>query len=78
MPRLPATFAVLVDAVVDDGGVVGYVRSNEVGDTISTVDGVTVPAGAIVTVLALQREAGGKSGHYGSAASADQAIPDAG
>lgn len=59
----------------DDGGAVAYVRANDVGNNVSTVDAVTVPAGQIVTVLALQREAGGKSGHYGAEDGADQAMP---
>ncbi|UYM05193.1 copper transporter [Solicola gregarius] len=58
-----------------DGGVVAYVRSNDVGETVSTVDAVNVAAGQIVTALALQREAGGKSGHYGAEDGAAQAMP---
>lgn len=61
-----------------DDGAVAYIRSNDVGDSVSTVDAVSVTAGQIVTVLALQREAGGKSGHYGTEDGADQAMPDAG
>lgn len=61
-----------------DGGAVAYLRSNDIGDSVSTVDAVTVPAGQVVTVLALQRESSGNSGHYGVEDGADQALPGVG
>lgn len=60
------------------GGAVAYIRGNDIGDSVSTVDAVTVAAGQVVTVLGLQREASGKSGHYGVEDGADEALPGVG
>ncbi|MDN5855562.1 MAG: copper transporter, partial [Actinomycetia bacterium] len=61
-----------------EGGAVAYLRANDAGDSVSTVDAVTVSAGQVVTVLALQGEASGKSGNYGVEDGADQALPGIG
>lgn len=88
--ELIATVAAAVDAAssgvvvtgppssASDGGALAYLRGNDVGDSVSTVDAVTVSAGQVVTVLALQREASGKSGNYGVEDGADQALPGIG
>lgn len=65
-------------SAAEGGGVVAYVRENDIGNSVSTVDAVTVPAGQVVTVLALQREAGGTSGHFGAEAGAGAAMPSVG
>jgi hypothetical protein len=44
---------------------------------LSTVDAVERTAGAVVTVLALEVEADGRSGHYGTGAAGDGAVPGA-
>ena len=44
---------------------------------VSTVDAADRAAGAVVTVLALGREAAGESGHYGAVDAADGAMPGA-
>lgn len=62
----------------DDGGAVGYVRDGDLSGTVSTVDAVTARAGQIVTVLALEQEAGGKSGQYGTGEGVDGVMPDVG
>lgn len=56
-------------------GAVKAVRDGDTADDVSTVDVVNVPAGRVVTVLALQREASGHTGHYGAANSKDGAMP---
>lgn len=56
-------------------GAVKAVREGEAADEVSTVDVVNVPAGRIVSVLALQRQGAGKSGHYGAVAAKDGAMP---
>lgn len=60
----------------DDGGIIGYVRGSDISDSVSTVDAINVRAGQVVTVLALQREADGKSGQYGTGDGADAAMPE--
>lgn len=62
----------------DDGGVVGYIRDGDLSGTVSSVDAATVTAGQVVAVLALQREADGKSGQYGTGDGADGVMPDVG
>ncbi|MGH3360485.1 MAG: copper transporter [Nocardioidaceae bacterium] len=62
----------------DEGGAIHYVRDGDLSGTLSTVDTATVSAGQVVTVLALQREVDGRSGHYGAGDGADQAMPDVG
>lgn len=62
----------------DEGGVVGYVRGGDLSGTVSTVDTVTVSAGQVVAVLALEKEAGGESGQYGTGDDVDGAMPDVG
>ncbi len=44
---------------------------------VSTVDAVERTAGAVVVVLALEAEADGRSGHYGTGAAGDGAVPGA-
>ena len=57
-------------------GVIKALRDGDAADTVSSVDVVDTPAGQIVTVLALQREAAGDSGHYGAVDPKDGAMPD--
>ena len=65
-------------SAAQDGGAVAYLRGNDGSQEVSTVDAVTVSAGQVVTVLALQREASGKVGHYGVQDGADEALPGVG
>jgi hypothetical protein len=59
-------------------GLVGSARADPTAaDEVSTVDAVDRTAGAVVTVLALQAEAAGRSGHYGTGAAGDGAVPGA-
>lgn len=62
------------DAATDQGAVKA-VREGDASDQVSTVDVVNVAAGRIVAVLALQREAAGKAGHYGAVDAQDGAMP---
>ena len=59
-----------------EDGLVGTVRADPTtADVVSTVDAVERTAGAVVAVLALREEADGKSGHYGTSAAPDGALP---
>ena len=61
-----------------EDGLVGTVRADPTAaNEVSTVDAVDRTAGAVVTVLALQAEAAGRSGHYGTGAAGDGAVPGA-
>lgn len=67
-----------VESSADDG-LVGAVRADPTAaNKLSTVDAVERTAGAVVAVLALEIEADGRSGHYGTGAAADGAVPGAG
>ena len=64
-----------VESSAEDG-LVGTVRADPAtANEISTVDAVERTAGAVVAVLALRAEAGGTSGHYGTGAAGDGAVP---
>jgi len=56
-------------------GAIKAIRASEAAEQVSTVDVANVPAGQIVAALALQREAAGKAGHYGTSEAADGAMP---
>lgn len=59
-----------------DDGLVGSVRADPTtANEVSTVDAVERTAGAVVTVLALEAEADDRSGHYGTGAAGDGAVP---
>jgi hypothetical protein len=59
-----------------EDGLVGEVRADPAAaNEVSTVDAVERTAGAVVTVLALEAEAAGRSGHYGTGAAGDGAVP---
>jgi hypothetical protein len=59
-----------------DDGLVSSVRADPTtADIVSTVDAIERTAGAVVAVLALQDEAKGKSGHYGTADAPDGTMP---
>lgn len=59
-----------------DDGLVGQIRADPTAaKTISTVDVGDSVAGAVVTVLALEEQAAGGSGHYGSSAAPDGPLP---
>jgi hypothetical protein len=61
-----------------DDGLVGAVRADPTAaGEVSTVDAVERTAGAVVAVLALEAEASGTSGHYGTDAAGDGALPGA-
>ena len=61
-----------------EGGLVDTVRADPTAaNEVSTVDAVDRTAGAVVTVLALRAEAAGRSGHYGTGAAGDGAVPGA-
>ncbi|WP_262852452.1 copper transporter [Mumia quercus] len=59
------------------GGAVEAVRGGTGADAVSTVDVLGVPFGDVVTVLALQREAAGDAGHYGTSGADGGAFPPA-
>ena len=64
-----------VSSSVEDG-LVGTVRADPTtAGVVSTVDAVERAAGAVVAVLALEAEAAGRSGHYGTSAAGDGALP---
>lgn len=56
-------------------GFVKAVRDRDAARTVSTVDVADVPAGQVVTVLALQRESTGTAGAYGAVDAPDGAMP---
>lgn len=58
-----------------DGGAVKAVRDGEDSSEISTVDVTDTAAGRVLTALAAAREASGQSGAWGTARSADGALP---
>jgi hypothetical protein len=59
-----------------EDGLVGTLRADPAtADQLSTVDAVERTAGAVVVVLALEAEADGRSGHYGTGAAGDGAVP---
>lgn len=58
-----------------DTGVVAAVRHSSAGSTVSSVDALDLPAGRVVTVLALAEQARGGVGQYGMGASAESAAP---
>ena len=69
---------VLVGPVASSGadGLIGQLQADpKAAKKISTVDGGDQVAGAVVTVLALQEQAHGGSGHYGSSAAPDGPMP---
>ncbi|MFE9099101.1 copper transporter [Actinomadura geliboluensis] len=58
-----------------EGGLIAALRDSDAGDSVSTVDAVDTASGQVVTILALQREIGGKSGQYGTGAGASGYLP---
>ncbi len=63
-------------AAAGDDGLVGAVRGDPAASkVVSTVDVADRPGGAAVAVLAMAGEATGASGHFGSPASPDGAVP---
>ncbi len=58
-----------------DEGVVSAIRGSAADATVSSVDALDLPAGRIVTVLALAEQALGGVGQYGVGAAADSAAP---
>lgn len=59
----------------EDGGTIAAVRGSNAAGEVSTVDVTDSAAGRVVTALALAKEAGGSSGSWGTARSADGAVP---
>lgn len=57
-------------------GAVLAVLDSDAADRVSTVDVVDLPAGQVVSALALAEQARGGSGHYGAGSAADGAVPD--
>lgn len=58
-----------------DGGVVAVLRDSDAASGVSTVDVTDTAAGRVVVALALASEADGRSGAWGTARSADGAVP---
>lgn len=58
-----------------DHGVVRAVRESDASDQVSSVDALGLPAGRVVTVLALAEQARGGVGQYGMGAAATGAVP---
>jgi hypothetical protein len=58
-----------------DGGVLAALRDSDAASQISTVDVTDTAAGRVVVSLALAQEAEGQSGSWGTARSADGAVP---
>jgi Copper transport outer membrane protein, MctB len=58
-----------------DGGVLAALRDSDAASQVSTVDVTDTAAGRVVVSLALAREAKGQSGSWGTARSADGAVP---
>ncbi|QKW36676.1 copper transporter [Actinomadura sp. NAK00032] len=58
-----------------EGGLIAALRDSDAGDAVSTVDAVDTASGQVVTILALQKEIGGKSGQYGTGAGASGYLP---
>lgn len=56
-------------------GVVRTVRESAADDSVSSVNALDLPAGRVVTVLALAEQARGSSGQYGVGGAADSAAP---
>lgn len=61
-----------------DGVVSAVRRDPSAAEGVSTVDVVETRAGALLTVLALARQGAGRTGHYGTSASANGALPGGG
>ncbi|MFA1551209.1 copper transporter [Actinomadura chokoriensis] len=58
-----------------EGGLIAALRDSDAADSVSTVDVVDTASGQVVTILALQKEIGGKSGQYGTGAGASGYLP---
>ena len=58
-----------------EGGVLAALRDSDAASQVSTVDVTDTAAGRVVVSLALAREAKGQSGSWGTARSADGAVP---
>ncbi|MEU8342483.1 Copper transport outer membrane protein, MctB [Actinomadura meyerae] len=58
-----------------EGGLIAALRDSDAGDSVSTVDAVDTASGQVVTILALQKEIGGKSGQYGTGAGVSGYLP---
>ncbi|WP_162529852.1 copper transporter [Nocardioides caldifontis] len=66
-------------ASAGEDGLVGALRRDPVAAAqVSTVDVGGTVGGAVVSAMALAGEGAGRSGHYGSSAAADGAVPGAG
>ncbi len=59
-----------------EGGLVRAVRTDEVGESVSTLDAADSAAGRLTAVLALDAERAGTAGAYGYGAEADAVLPD--
>ncbi|HWL99554.1 MAG TPA: copper transporter [Nocardioidaceae bacterium] len=63
-------------SAADAQGLLAAVRSSAAtAESVSTVDSAWQRGGQVVTVLALAREAGGTTGHYGTGDGADSMLP---
>lgn len=64
-------------AAADEGGLLAALRDdNGVADRVSSVDAADTPTGRLALVLALQEQAAGGAGAYGSGPGADAVLPD--
>lgn len=57
------------------GGLLSALRSAEASSSVSSVDAADTASGQVVTVLALNVEMGGKSGHYGTGSDVSGYLP---
>ncbi|MEO3827626.1 copper transporter [Actinomadura sp. B10D3] len=58
-----------------EGGLIAALRDSDAADSVSAVDVVDTASGQVVTILALQKEIGGKSGQYGTGAGVSGYLP---
>jgi len=58
------------------GGLLSALRSSETSSSVSSVDAADTSSGQVVTVLALNAELDGKSGHYGTGSDVSGYLPD--
>lgn len=60
----------------EDAAVVGLVRGGDLGNRVSTVDGIDSVTGRVAVVLALEELGRGEYGHYGLGPGASRQLPE--
>lgn len=58
-----------------EGGLIAALRDSEAGERVSSVDAIDYSSGRIVTVLALQEQLAGRTGHFGTGDGAGSYLP---